>query len=66
MEHQMKIGSRVQLKEDVSNFLKGHEFTIYGASYRGWDLIDDNGNKIDECLFMHDKLELTNGIHNKD
>lgn len=30
---------------------KGHVFTVYGSSYRGWDLVDDSGNKMDECLF---------------
>lgn len=63
IEHkQIKIGSRVRLLEDVEMFTrtytKGHEFTVYGGSYRGWDLIDDEGNKMDECLFIHDKLEL--------
>ena len=58
----IKIGSRIRLKEDVDmvnvTYTKGHEFTVYNSSYRGWDLIDDDGNKIDECLFIHDKLEL--------
>lgn len=58
----IKIGSRVRLTEDVEMFTvtytKGYEFTVYGSSYRGWDLIDDDGNKIVECLFIHDKLEL--------
>jgi hypothetical protein len=62
LKPQIEIGSRVRLLEDVEMFecvyTKGHEFTVYGASYRGWDLIDDDGNKIDECLFIHDKLEL--------
>ena len=63
IEHkQIKIGSRVRLLEDVEMFnctyTKGHEFTVYDGSYRGWDLVDDDGNKMDECLFIHDKLEL--------
>lgn len=61
-KQQIKIGSRVRLLEDVEMFnctyTKGHEFTVYGSSYRGWDLIDDDGNKMNECLFIHDKLEL--------
>ena len=66
IEHkQIKIGSRVRLLEDVEMFnhtyTKGHEFNVYGSSYRGWDLVDDDGNKIDECLFIHDKLELVEG-----
>jgi hypothetical protein len=60
----MKIGSRVRLKEEHKmhsrTYDKGHEFTIYNSSYRGWDLVDDTGNKIDECLFMEHKLELVN------
>jgi len=59
---QIKIGSRVRVTEDIEMFnctyTKGHEFKVYGSSYRGWDLIDDDGNKMDECLFIHDKLEL--------
>lgn len=59
---QIKIGSRVQLKEDVKMFnctyTKGHEFNVYGLTARGWDLKDDEGNVMNECLFIHDKLEL--------
>lgn len=59
---QIKIGSRVRLKEDHSmtkiTYKAGHEFTIYGCSQRGWDMVDDYGNKIDEALFMEYKLEL--------
>lgn len=62
---QIKIGSRVRLLDDIEMFdciyTKGHEFTVYGSSCRGWDLVDDDGNKLDECLFIHDKLELING-----
>lgn len=62
MKNKMTIGSRVRLLEDIEMFnciyTKGHEFTIYGKSYRGFDLVDDDGNKIDECLFIEDKLEL--------
>lgn len=62
MNNNFKIGSVVRITEDISLFNKvfekGHIFTIYGSSYRGWNLIDDNGNKMDECLFIHDKLEL--------
>lgn len=63
IEHQqIQIGSRVRITEDIEMFnctyIKGHEFTVYGSSQRGWDLIDDDGHKMDECLFIHDKLEL--------
>lgn len=55
---QIKIGDRVILNDDTNRFNKGHEFTVYGYSYRGLNLIDDNGNKMDECLFITDKIEL--------
>lgn len=59
---QITVGSRVRLTEDHEmpgcTYTKGHEFTIYGSSYRGFDMVDDDGNKIDEALFMHHKLEL--------
>lgn len=32
-------------------------FNILNSS-SGWDLKDDDGNEIGECLFIHDKLEL--------
>ena len=58
----IKLGSRVKLLDDVEMFSctykKGHEFTVYGQSCRGFDLMDDNGNKIDESLFINNKLEL--------
>ena len=38
-------------------FERGHHFTIIDSSYnRGWDLKDDDGNCIYECLFIHDKF----------
>jgi len=59
---QIRIGSRIRLLDDIPMFgifyKKGHQFTVYGGSYRGWDLIDDDGHKMTECLFIHDKLEL--------
>jgi hypothetical protein len=63
MEHQLiKIGSRIRLKEDVAMFnctyTKGHEFNVVSQSQRGFDLEDDDGHKMEECLFIHDKLEL--------
>ena len=58
----IKVGSRIRLNDDVEMFnctyTKGHEFNVVGNSYRGFDLEDDEGNKIYECLFIHDKLEL--------
>ena len=58
----IKIGSRVRLLKDVEMFnctyTKGHEFNVISSSYRGWDLKDDDGNEMVECLFIHDKLKL--------
>jgi len=60
--NQIKIGSRVRLKEDLHMmncmYTKGHEFNVVGHSYRGFDLEDNDGNKVVETLFIHDKLEL--------
>ena len=56
------IGSRVKLNDDVHMtdiiYKKGHEFTVYRGSDRGWDLVDDEGNKLDETRFISNKLEL--------
>lgn len=59
----MKIGDRVVLIEEVNMwgkiYEKGHKFKIYGDSgYRGWDLIDKDGNKIDETRFIQHKYKL--------
>lgn len=56
MNKGIKIGSRVRLLEQVNmtniTYEIGHEFTVYGLSDRGWDLVDDNGNKLDETRFV--------------
>ena len=62
-EHkQIKVGSRVRLTDDEEmincTYTKGHEFNIISESERGFNLEDDDGNKILECLFIHHKLEL--------
>ena len=67
IEHkQITIGSRVRLIEDIEmiyhTYTKGHEFNVIGSSYRGWDLKDDDGNEMSECLFIHDKLELVDEL----
>lgn len=58
----MKIGSRIRLTEDHEMtdciYHKGHEFTIYDSNYRGFDLIDDDGNKLMETAFIINKFEL--------
>ncbi len=61
----MKIGDKVILTKDIvmwkTTYKKGHIFTIYNDSgFRGWDLIDADGNKIDETLFVQDSYELYN------
>lgn len=58
---QINIGSRVRLNEEVvmsyKTFLPGHEFTVYGSSERGWDLVDDEGLKLDETRMIDSQLE---------
>jgi len=57
----MKVGDRVRLTGEVDMTIKkypaGHEFTVYNSSYRGLDLIDDEGNKLDETLFITHLIE---------
>lgn len=58
----IKIGSKVIITEDVEMFhrtyKKGHKFKVYGSSYRGWDLIDADGNCLDETLFIDNIIKL--------
>ena len=53
--HNSKIGTQVQLLEDVSTcsgtFTKGHILTITGETERGYDLEDADGNRILEAGF---------------
>lgn len=63
IEHnQIKVGSRVKLLEDVEMFnctyTKGHEFNVVSQSQRGFNLEDDDGNKIREALFIDGNMEL--------
>lgn len=62
MSHQIKIGCKVRLIEDISmhhrTYKAGEIFKVYGSSWRGWDLINDKGEKIDETLFSSNKYEL--------
>ena len=54
--------NRVRLIEDIimdEDFhQKGKEFTIRGSWYRGWELLDDDGNVFDETFLIRCKLEL--------
>lgn len=64
MNH-IKVGSKVRLTEDIEMFFgkvykAGEIFTVYGSSYRGWDLVNDKGEKIDETQFVSNKYELYN------
>ena len=60
----MKVGSRIKLNENVDLgwciFLKDHEFNIISEGERGFNLEDDDGNKIGETGLMQYKLELVN------
>jgi hypothetical protein len=62
--NQINIGSKVILIEDIEMFARtykiGEIFTVYGSSYRGWDLVNDKGEKIDETLFSEHKYKLYN------
>ena len=58
----MRVGSRVRLTEEIVMWGKlydaGHEFIIYDEDYiRGFSLVDDDGNKVDECRMIHHLLE---------
>ena len=53
------IGEIVVLTEDYEFnklYKKGHQFTIVGVSYRGWDIKDSGGNCIYETLLIQDKF----------
>lgn len=51
-----KIGDYIYLNRDYNfnkvYYKKGHKFKIIGSSYRGHDIVDDNGNYIYETLFI--------------
>ena len=57
----MKIGDRVYITEEVKLFghifEAGHQFTIISSSERGWDLQDDDGNKMCETRFMNGQIK---------
>lgn len=63
-KERIKIGSKVILIEDIERFPKtyiaGEIFNVYGESYRGFDLVNDDGEKIDETLFVQYKYKLYN------
>ena len=63
----IKMGSRVRLLERIEmtniTYEIGHEFTVFDCGERGWDLIDDNGNKLYETRFV--KMEYYNLIEER-
>lgn len=52
IRHGFKIGERVRLKKDmelgIGTYTKGHEFKVVSWHERGYDLVDDDGNEIQE------------------
>ena len=63
MKEQIKIGSRIKLNAELKmhniTYPIGHQFVIVSDSgYRGWDIRDDDGNMVYECLFIQDTFEL--------
>jgi len=58
----IKVGSRVKLNEEVDMgycvYSKGHEFNVVSQGERGFNLEDDDGNKIFETRLMYYKLDL--------
>lgn len=62
MKPQITIGSRIKLNKPLEMYNKtypvNHQFTVIRSSYRGWDIIDDYGNEVCECLFIQDTFEL--------
>jgi hypothetical protein len=58
----MKIGDRVELLEKVEmhtiTYQIGHRFKIVGEdSMRGYNLEDDDGNRLDETRFLKFRLD---------
>lgn len=55
------IGEIVVLLEDFDfngkTYHPGHKWKIINTSYRGWDIEDDAGNRIYECLFIQANFE---------
>ena len=62
MTKQISIGSKVKLTKDIEMFARtykvGEIFKVDGSSYRGFDLVNDKDERIDETLFVQDSYEL--------
>ena len=64
------IGERVVLLEELEFndilYKKGHQFKVIGEdNIRGFDLEDDNGNRIYETRFIRSKYEFIKRIRDK-
>jgi hypothetical protein len=61
INHPIGVGDRIRLTEDVTvnivTYHKGHEFTIVDSGPRGFDVRDDDGDTIQECLSIHKYFE---------
>lgn len=63
IEHKrIEVGSRIKLSKNIEMFdctyTKGHEFNVVGVGLRGFDIEDDDGNKMSECLFIQESFIL--------
>ena len=58
----INIGDRVKLEAPMTTglgtFTKGHEFTVFAETDRGYSLRDDDGNEALECSAPFAKLVL--------
>ena len=49
----IRVGDRIRITQPIKmwqgTFTVGHEFTVVGSGARGFDLRDDDGNKVGEC-----------------
>ena len=59
---QIKIGSRICLNEELDMgycvYTKGHEFNVISEGERGFNLEDDDGNKVAETRMVLYKFNL--------
>lgn len=60
--NRMKVGSIIELIEDLKmyhvTYKRGHRFTIINEGLRGFDIMDDDGNIIQECRLIHSIFKL--------
>lgn len=57
----LKIGDRIRITEDIvmfnATYHKGHEFKIVYSGPRGFDIEDDEGDRLIECMFIQKYFE---------